>query len=78
MSLIFAVASKLIVELDGSQHSAPGDATRTRWLESQEWRVVRFWNNDVLLSTDAVIQAICHVTAAPYPHPNPSPDGRGA
>ena len=72
------VASKLVVELDGSQHSEPRDAARTRWLESQGWRIVRFWNNDVLLSTDAVIQVICGLIAAPYPHPNPSPDGRGA
>ncbi|MBN6103680.1 endonuclease domain-containing protein [Xanthomonas sp. CFBP 8703] len=80
------VASRLIVELDGSQHGEPRDAARTRWLESQGWRIVRFWNNDVLLSTDAVIQVICGVMVAPYPHPNPSlprglplvADGRGA
>ncbi|WP_353949502.1 DUF559 domain-containing protein [Xanthomonas indica] len=72
------VAAKLIVESDGAQHTGPRDATRTRWLESQGRRIVRLWNNDVLLSKDAVIQAICDATEAPYPHPNPSPDGRGA
>ncbi|MDQ1091744.1 very-short-patch-repair endonuclease [Xanthomonas sacchari] len=72
------VAAKLIVEIDGAQHSASGDAARTRWLESQGWRIVRFWNNDVLLASDAMIQAICDATEAPYPHPNPSPGGRGA
>ncbi len=39
---------------------------------------MRFWNNDVLLSIDAVIQVICDATGSPYPHPNPSPGGRGA
>lgn len=40
--------SKLIIELDGSQHSenAQYDAARTTWLERRGWRVLRFWNND--------------------------------
>ncbi|MBO9875300.1 endonuclease domain-containing protein [Xanthomonas hawaiiensis] len=72
------VSAKLIIEIDGAQHTEPCDATRTRWLASQGWRVMRFWNNDVLLSIDAVIQVICDATGSPYPHPNPSPGGRGA
>ncbi|MCC4632145.1 endonuclease domain-containing protein [Xanthomonas dyei] len=68
----------LIVELDGSQHPAFSDQARTRWLQSKGWTVLRFWNNDVLLSLDAVVEAIFKMAAAPYPHPNPSPDGRGA
>ncbi|MCC4592592.1 endonuclease domain-containing protein [Xanthomonas campestris pv. cannae] len=72
------VSAKLIVEIDGAQHTGPCDVTRTRWLQSQGWRVMRFWNNDVLRSLNAVVQAICEAAEAPYPHPNPSPDGRGA
>ncbi|WP_285445972.1 DUF559 domain-containing protein [Xanthomonas sp. fls2-241-TYG-148] len=72
------VEVRLIIELDGSQHQASSDQARTRWLQSKGWTVLRFWNNDVLLSLDAVVEAICHVVAPPYPHPNPSPDGRGA
>ena len=48
-----------IVEVDGDQHAVkiPYDEQRTRWLEAQGYRVLRFWNNDVL-ATDAVAQAI--------------------
>ena len=51
---------KLIVELDGGQHQEQTDydAERTRWLESQGFRVIRFWNNQVLEETDAVQDAI--------------------
>ena len=72
------IEKKLIVELDGSQHGGQVDAVRTRFLESQGWRVIRFWDNDVLLATEAVVEAIWNTIAEPYPHPNPSPDGRGA
>ena len=72
------VAEKLIVELDGSQHSESVDAARTRHLESQGWRILRFWDHDVLQQTEAVIEAIWNSVGKPNPHPNPSPDGRGA
>ncbi|QBG86348.1 endonuclease domain-containing protein [Xanthomonas oryzae] len=55
----------LIVELDGSQHHAAGDQARTQWLQSKSWAVLRFWNDAVLLSRDAVVEAICHVIAPP-------------
>ena len=72
------IEMKLIVELDGSQHGLQTDAIRTRFLESQGWQVIRFWDNDVLLATEAVVEAIWNTTVKPYPHPNPPPDGRGA
>lgn len=42
--------AKLIIELDGESHaySVGYDLTRTRSLESQGYRVIRFWNNDVM------------------------------
>jgi very-short-patch-repair endonuclease len=51
---------KLIVEVDGSQHAeqADCDAARTRWLETQGYRVVRYWNHEVLLNIDGVAEAI--------------------
>jgi very-short-patch-repair endonuclease len=51
---------RLIVEVDGGQHADREvyDAARTRWLESQGFRVLRFWNNDVLARTDAVCEVI--------------------
>ena len=69
---------RLIVELDGSQHSDSVDAGRTALFEQQGWQVVRFWNNDVVWRIDAVLEAIVHILSSPYPHPNPSPGGRGA
>ncbi len=53
-------AKKLIVELNRGQHATQQryDADRTRWLESQEFRVLRFWNNQVLGSTDIVLDVI--------------------
>ncbi|QJD66308.1 endonuclease domain-containing protein [Xanthomonas campestris pv. badrii] len=72
------IEARLIIELDGAQHSASIDQVRTQWLQSKGWTVLRFWNNDVLLSLDAVVDAIFKIVATPYPHPNPSPGGRGA
>jgi very-short-patch-repair endonuclease len=72
------VEKSLVIELDGSQHNAQSDSPRTRALVSQGWRMIRFWDNDVLLATEAVAEAIWNAACEPYPHPNPSPDGRGA
>ena len=54
------LAAKLIVEIDGGQHAenAAADAARTAWLEDQEFRVLRFWNNDSLANTDGVLEEI--------------------
>ena len=72
------VEGRLVIELDGSQHSPDGDAARTRYLQSQGWQVLRFWDNDVLGRTDAVLEAIWNSVLAADPLPNPSPGGRGA
>jgi len=51
---------RVIVEVDGGQHAehVPCDEQRTCWLEAQGYSVLRFWNNDVLANTEAVVQAI--------------------
>lgn len=51
---------KLVIEVDGSQHAVDTerDAARTAWLESQGFRVLRFWNNDVLRNIDGVAAVI--------------------
>ena len=72
------VVSGLIVELDGSQHSMQADAVRTKYLESQGFHLLRFWDNEVLLNMDSVLEVIWNAVAPPDPHPTPSPDGRGA
>jgi very-short-patch-repair endonuclease len=49
----------LIVELDGSQHEgSKHDELRDAWLRSQGFRVVRFWNIDVLKALDGTLRAI--------------------
>ena len=52
--------AKLIVELDGGQHdaNAEADARRTAYLEHLGYRVLRFWNNDVLTNTEGVLEVI--------------------
>jgi len=51
-------SAKLVVELDGGQHSAEVDALRTASIETHGYRVIRFWNNDVLANTEGVLEAI--------------------
>jgi BirA family biotin operon repressor/biotin-[acetyl-CoA-carboxylase] ligase len=52
--------TKLIIELDGSQHleQEEYDEVRTKYLESLGYRVIRFWNNDVMNNVEGVILAI--------------------
>jgi very-short-patch-repair endonuclease len=50
---------KLIVELDGSQHGeSEADAKRDSWLRSQDFRVLRIWNNDLFERPDSVCEAV--------------------
>jgi len=66
--------AKLVVELDGGQHAArrATDTERTAFLEAQGYRVLRFWNNDVLSNLDGVLQRIAE--ALRHPHPGPLPE----
>ena len=75
----------LIVELDGSQHLEPAqqhaDGLRTLYLEKLGYRVLRFWNDEVLRDTDAVLDDISRVVQAPHPafgHPLPAGGARDA
>ncbi len=51
---------KLIIELDGSQHleQEDYDAERTAFFEARGYRILRFWNNDVMNDIEAVLHAI--------------------
>jgi very-short-patch-repair endonuclease len=59
----------LVIELDGGQHALAKDkdAARTRWLERSGYRVLRFWNHDVLTQIDAVAQVVATAAQAPPP-----------
>ena len=48
----------LAIELDGGQHSEATDAPRTRLIEAHGYRILRFWNHDVLGNTEGVLEAI--------------------
>ena len=52
--------AKLIIELDGSQHldQQEYDKERTKYFESIGYKVIRFWNTDVMNDIDGVIRAI--------------------
>jgi very-short-patch-repair endonuclease len=72
------IAMQLVIEIDGSQHTPHTEQVRTALLESKGFTVLRFWNNDLLQRTDAVMEAIWNACTRTAPHPNPSPVGRGA
>jgi primosomal protein N' (replication factor Y) len=53
------VELKIIIEADGGQHAGnTRDEPRTRWLEGRGWRVLRFWNNEILANTNGVLETI--------------------
>jgi len=60
----YSPKAKLIIELDGSQHldQEAYDEERTKYLESQGYKVIRFWNHDVLKDLESVIRAIIQAT----------------
>ena len=68
---------KQIVEVDGGQHAAPEyDRERTLWLESEGFRVIRFWNNEVLVDIGIVLDAVYKELKSDdvcHPHPGPLP-----
>lgn len=65
-----APRKKLVIELDGSQHldQEEYDAERTAFLESKGYRVLRFWNKDVLRDINGVIGVILEELIRPNPH----------
>jgi very-short-patch-repair endonuclease len=65
---------RVVVEVDGGQHSDKVDEERDNWLRDQGFVVLRFWNNDVLRTADAVRGVILkNLQSTPYL--NPSPQG---
>jgi very-short-patch-repair endonuclease len=66
---------RLIIELDGGQHAeqVSYDKQRDACLRGQGFRVIRFWNNDIMQQLDGVLEQI-HIALSPRPSPT---DGRG-
>jgi very-short-patch-repair endonuclease len=70
--------ARLVIEVDGGQHGErkAQDMERTRFIESHGYRVLRYWNNDVLTNINGVLEDILsNITTTPTP--NPSPQGGG-
>jgi very-short-patch-repair endonuclease len=61
--------ARVVVEIDGGQHAINEvrDDKRTRFLEGRGYRVVRYWNNEVLLKTNEVLEAILSELQRPSP-----------
>ena len=65
------LSKRLVVEVDGGQHEEAKDAPRTASLNGRGFRVLRFWNNDVLTNMDGVLQVILAALEEEQdPHPN--------
>jgi very-short-patch-repair endonuclease len=70
---------RLVIEVDGVQHNQPEnvirDTERSIYIQSQGYRILRFWNNDVLKNIDGVMEAILAAMhqneASPPPLPPP-------
>jgi len=68
---------KLIIELDGGQHNEQltreYDEQRAAWLNEEGYRVIRFWDNEVLSNIEGVLEVI---TRHVHPHSYLAPQGR--
>lgn len=66
---------KLIIELDGGQHADNTDYDKERdaWLNKQGYTVLRFWDNELIVEMESVLErirlALCHEALSPDPSP---------
>jgi very-short-patch-repair endonuclease len=65
---------RLIIEVDGGQHATnvASDLERTQLFETNGYRVLRYWNNEVLVNIDGVLEDIQRALVS-TPTPDPSP-----
>jgi very-short-patch-repair endonuclease len=66
------LACRLVIELDGGQHADPAavaeDRERTRLIATRGYRVIRFWNQDILTNLDGVLEQIFAELGQPPPN----------
>ncbi|MFY9259273.1 MAG: DUF559 domain-containing protein [Gallionella sp.] len=79
---LVCLEKRLIVEVDGRQHiENQRDQARDWRLQEAGFRVLRFWNNQVLQATDAAVatiwMALQNAAVVPHPHPSPPLEGEG-
>ena len=67
---------RLAIECDGGQHSVEVDARRTAGIEAHGYRVIRFWNHEIMSNTDGVLEAIAReIEIARTTNPSPRAGG---
>jgi very-short-patch-repair endonuclease len=68
---------RLVIEVDGGQHDdSTKDRLRDRWLHEHNYRVLRFWNNEVTNNMNGVLEIIANALRAEAPpHPVPAAGG---
>jgi len=71
--------ARVIVELDGGHHALTHDSdmARSGYLAGQGYRVLRFWNNEVLGNTSGVLERIVEALTLNRDRPSPCPLPRG-
>ena len=60
---------RLVIELDGGQHNDETDAPRTALIKAEGYRVVRFWNNEVLQNGHGCAERLAMLVPQDHPHP---------
>src|SRR3546814_5476337 len=68
--------ARLVIEVDGGQHDQAGDAPRTAIIEADGYRIVRFWNSDVLTNIAGIATRLSTVLDETSPPPNPPPSAQ--
>lgn len=75
------LSRKLVIEADGGQHGDMADRERDAWFEARSFTVLRFWNNEILHQTGAVLERIREVVErlsdTESPRENALPDAGG-
>jgi very-short-patch-repair endonuclease len=69
--------AKLVIEVDGGQHATEVDAPRSAIIEGEGYRVIRFWNNEVLGNREGVYLTIEAALRGGHPTPTPPHQGEG-
>jgi very-short-patch-repair endonuclease len=68
---------RLVIEVDGGQHAdSVRDRVRDQWFHEHNYRVLRFWNNEIMSNMDGVLETIVEALRADAPpHPVPASGG---
>ena len=62
---------KILIEIDGGQHTVGSDAARSGAIEAEDYRIVRFWNNEVLENGDGCMIRLGQILGHAHPLPTP-------